>query len=266
VQQQYEDIEVDWDGGAICTVRLARPTKLNAVRDQTLRELLDVLSWTERQDSVRVVVLTGAGRAFCAGQDLGELGEALTDVDLDAARDSLRRFQQVTRAMLGHSKVLIAALNGVAVGFGAELALACDIRVASTNASIGFVEATRGLFQTNGVLWLLPRIVGHGAAAHLLLTGAIVPAEEAQRLGLVSACLEPSDLSAGTSTLAGTVAGNAPIPVRRIKEVLRTTWDADVERVMSREVDGMLACMVSEDLREGTAAFHEGRRPVYRGR
>jgi enoyl-CoA hydratase/carnithine racemase len=263
--QSYEDIEVDRDG-QVWTVRFARPDRLNAVRAQTIGEFLDVLDAAARDDDLRVLVVTGAGRAFCAGQDLEELELSLGSVDLGQAREALDRFQQVTTTMLNHPKVLVAALNGVAVGFGAEIAVACDVRIASTKARIGFVEVTRGLFETNGVLWLLPRIVGHGAAAHLLLTGAVVPAEEAYRLGLVTSCVEPEELAAHAAALAGTLAGNAPIPVQGIKEVLRSTWDADLGTVMEKEVEGMLACLVSEDLREGTSAFLQKRRPVYRGR
>ncbi len=249
----------------ILTVTLDRPDRLNAVTAQTLTRFLELIERAEADD-VAVVVVTGAGKAFSSGQDLQELDTDLaqgTDADF---RDHLALFQSVTQRILAHPKPFIAAINGVAVGFGAELALACDVRLASTQARIGFVEATRALFQTNGVMWLLPRIIGHGNAAHLLLSGSIVDAEEAHRIGLVSRVYGPDELPAATRELAERIRDNAPISVRLVKRVLGVTWEERLDQVMAREVDGMLDCIRSEDLAEGTRAFLEGRPPRYQGR
>lgn len=257
------DIAVAVDDGVLTAV-LDRPERLNAVRERTLDELWGVLDDAERRPDVRAVVLTGRGRAFSSGHDLAEFaaqldapGTALTD---GTARARLDRLQALTRRMLAHPKVLVAALNGVAVGLGAELALACDLRIAGASARIGFVEVTRGLFETNGALWLLPRLVGHGRAADLLLTGDVVDAAEAHRIGLVSRLVPDADLPVAAATLARRVAGGAPTSVALLKRALAATWEADLATVLEREVQGMLTCLASPELAAGVRAFLAGER------
>jgi len=250
----------------VLTLTFDQPDRLNAITRETLIALVSHLERAQADEAVRCVLFTGAGEAFTSGQDLDELAEGLGGSGSEEPVVALARFQRVTELVLGLPKPTIAAVNGVAVGFGAELALACDVRLASTQARLGYVEATRGLFQTNGVLWLLPRVVGHGNAARLLIGGEIVDAQHALRIGLVSEILEPDDLLPKARALAERLAGNAPLSVRLVKEVLRDTWDSDLRQVMAREVDGMLTCLASEDLREGTAAFLERRTPRYTGR
>jgi len=250
----------------VLTLTFDRPDRLNAITSKTVVAVLEQLDRAAHDDTVAVVVFTGAGQAFTAGQDLQELATSFESADEGAAREALARFQAVTERVLALDKPTVAAVNGVAVGFGAELALACDIRLASTTARFGYVEATRGLFQTNGVLWLLPRVVGHGNAVRLLLTGEIVEAAEALRIGLVSSLHAPSEVLPAAVALARRLAANAPQSVRMVKDVLRATWDQPLGTVMAREVEGMLACLASRDLREGTAAFLEHRAPHYTGR
>lgn len=225
-----------------------------------------MLDRAESDDAVRAVLVTGRGRAFCAGQDLAEIDESDVDGRSLETRLRLETLQHLTRRMLRHRKVLVAAINGVAVGFGAEVALACAIRVASTAARIGFVEVTRALFETNGVMWLLPWIVGHGVAVDVLLSGEIVGAEEVHRIGLVSRLVAPDDLAAAAHEISLRVAANAPILVRLVKDVLRTTWRSDLATVMEADVDASTECLASEDVREDTRAFLDKRPLVYRGR
>lgn len=255
------DIAVAVDDGVLTAV-LDRPERLNAVRERTLDELWGVLDEAERRPDVRAVVLTGRGRAFSSGQDLAEFaaqldapGTALAD---GTARARLDRLQALTRRMLAHPKVLVAALNGVAVGLGAELALACDLRIAGASARIGFVEVTRGLFETNGALWLLPRLVGHGRAADLLLTGDIVDAAEAHRIGLVSRLVPDAELPAAAAALARRVAGGAPTSVALLKRAMTVTWEADLATALEHEVQGMLACLASPEPAAGVRAFLAG--------
>jgi enoyl-CoA hydratase/carnithine racemase len=259
------DFVVDDDGIAVVTFN--RPALLNACRARTRAELRAVFEHVRTERAVRVLILTGAGRAFSSGQDLVELGELLVTVDdaTDHALQHLQELQDLTSSLLGIGKPVIAALNGVAVGLGAELALACDVRLASTAAKIGFVEAQRGLFETNGVMYLLPRIVGHGRAAELLLTGDLLDALEAERIGLVGRVVAPEALLDEAKGLARRIAANAPISVRLIKEVLRETYDRSLPEIMQLEMDGMLACLRSNDLRHGVEAFLAKRRPSYRG-
>ena len=143
--------------------------------------------------------------------------------------------------------------------------MACDIRLAADSARIGFVEAARGLFQTNGVTWLLPRIVGLSKAMELLVTAEVVQAEEAARIGLVSRVSSPGSFTADVAAFAGRIAANAPLSVTQAVGIVRRTFDQTLEEAMALEVDATARCMASSDIREGTAAFHEGRDPVYEG-
>jgi len=218
-------------------------------------------------DLIKALVLTGAGRAFSAGQDLRELEDLLPDEDYlaNGALGHLDEMQQLTLSLLALEKPVIAALNGVAVGLGAELAVACDIRLASAEASIGFVESQRGMFETNGVTYLLPRIVGHGHAMELLMTGDLVDALEAARIGLFNRVVEPDQLLGEAFGVARRIADNAPTSVRLIKEALRQTYDVSLTEMMDLEVRGMLTCLRTDDLRRGVDAFLNKREPSFRG-
>lgn len=231
-------------------------------------ELVATLASAETDDQVRSLVITGNGRAFSAGQDLKELATSLDDADY-VGRDGdahLAELQDLTRQLITLKKPTVAALNGVAVGLGAELALACDLRIASEAASIGFVEVKRGLFETNGVMYILPRLVGYGRAMELLLTGDPIAGRDAERIGLVNRVVTADALLEEALGLASAIAQNAPISVRLVKSVLRETYDHSLDGVMDLEVEGMKACLATSDLREGTQAFIEKRAPVYLGR
>lgn len=257
VDTQYEKR----DGIAIAT--LNRTERLNALRQTTLSELLSILDESRGDDSVRVLVITGRGRAFCAGEDLKELDVSMS---LKEARAHVLQFQEITRRIVNHPKIIIAAVNGIAVGAGAEIAVASDIRIASEQATLAFVEAKRALFPTNGVLYLLPRLIGQSRAAEMLVTGKTVTAREALDYGLVNHVVAEEDLLEFTLELARTISGNAPITVRLVKQALRRSFDLDLEAVMQLEVDGCLECQLSEDLAEGVRAFLEKRSPHYSGR
>lgn len=257
----------------VATVTLDRPEVLNAIRPRTLSDLLVVLDAVAADPSVRVAVLTGQGRAFCSGQDLDSLAEQLAGDDragAEAARaqsvELLERFQELTRRLRSLPVPTVAALNGVAVGAGAELALACDVRVASSRARIGFVEAARGLFQTNGATWLLPRLIGMSAAMELLVTAELVDADHAARLGLVSRVVPDEEFADAVAALTGRISANAPMPVRRAVDLVRRSYELGLDEAMALEVEATADCLASEDLREGTRAFHERREPHYVGR
>jgi enoyl-CoA hydratase/carnithine racemase len=252
------------DGIALATFN--RPDVLNAIRQQTLEELFDILAATAANDDVRILILIGAGRAFSSGIDLEELGEMLDDPDAEIDDELLERLQNLTRTIIEHPKPVIAAINGVAVGLGTEISLACDLRIAADTVRLGFVEATRGLFMTNGVMYLLPRLIGYGRAMELLLSGWMINANEALHAGLVNRVVREDRLLSEAMSIAHRVADNAPIPVRLTKTVLRQTWDVDLDQMLDLELDALRLCLASEDLREGTRAFLEKRKPVYRGR
>jgi enoyl-CoA hydratase/carnithine racemase len=252
------------DGVAVVT--FDRPEVLNACTRSTIEELLAALERVRDDEGAGALVITGRGRGFCAGEDLRELGDLLADpAAVGAAMEPhLAMFQEVTRRLVALPKPTIAAVNGVAVGFGAELAVACDIRLAAEEATIGFVEVKRALFETNGVTYLLPRLVGRGHAIELLLGGERVTAVEALRIGLVNHVFPGSRLMEEAVARAHALARNAPIPVRLLKELLGR--EMDLETAMTLELEALRRCLASDDLREGVRSFLERRPPVYRGR
>lgn len=248
-------------------IRLNRPERLNAVDEATFGRLHQLLGQLAADLELRAVVLTGTGRAFSAGADLKEMeGRPQGQAAVRDAHRMLERFQDTTRRMVNHPAILIAAINGIAVGVGAELALAADIRIGADTAELMFTEARRGLFQTNGVMHFLPRVVGQGRAAHWLLTGDRIKAAELLAAGFVSELVPAERLMERAAELALTIAGNAPVSVRLIKSLLRRTWEVDLEAMLQYEIDGMLRCMASEDIEEGLRAFAERRAPRWQGR
>lgn len=247
-------------------VRFNRPDRLNAMDMPALERLHELLGEMSADPDLRAVVITGTGRAFSAGADLKEMEGTAAGLTIREARRQLELFQDVTRRMVGANTIFISALNSIAVGIGAELSLASDIRIGSEAAEVMLSEVRRGLFETNGVMHFLPRVVGHGRATQWLLTGERVPAAALLAAGFLTEVVPADRLAARARELADVVAGNAPISVRLIKRLLRRTWEVDLEAMLQYEVDGMLACMASEDLEEGLAAFLERRPPVWRGR
>ncbi|MEU5863759.1 enoyl-CoA hydratase/isomerase family protein [Nonomuraea sp. NPDC047529] len=258
------DLRVRRAGSAL-VVAFDRPEVLNAFRQRTYGELVAVLDEAARDDTVGAVVLTGTGRAFSAGTDLKEAGAQLaagSDADLV---ERIAALQDLTRRFTAHPKVIISAVNGIAVGVGVELAIASDLRLAGHAASFAFKEVHRGLFPSNGVLYALPRLIGHGRAVDLLLSGETVDAAEAYRAGLVSRLVPDADLLDTALELAERVAAAAPTPVRLIKKAMRRVWELDLEQVLDLETEGLLACLRGQDVLEGVRSFVERRPAVYRG-
>jgi enoyl-CoA hydratase/carnithine racemase len=253
------------DSIAIATFN--RPKVLNAFRQATLREFIAILDDVQADDAVRVLVITGQGRAFSAGIDLKEMAYPSSDsLPLKQAYDELQVIQNVTRRMVHLPKIIIAAVNGIAVGIGVELSLASDIRLAAEEATFAFTEVKRALFETNGVMYILPRLVGQGRAMQMLLTGEKVLAQEALSVGLVTRVVTQQQLIENAMDMARTIATNAPISVRLVKQTMQRTYDLDLEAVMQLEIDGMMQCFRSEDLVEGFNAFLDKRTPVYKGK
>ncbi len=253
------------DGLAILTFN--RPNKLNAFRHKGRAELLQAIDDFAADPHLRVLLLTGAGRAFSAGADLAEIHRSKDDAfDETSERQGLEQFQDITRKIIGTKKPIIAAINGIAVGVGVEIALACDFRLASTNAIITLTEVKRSLFQTNGVMFILPRLIGFGRAMEIMMTGRKVGAAEAQSIGLINYLTEPEQLLEKAIEVANTLSQNAPISLKLIKNIGWRSLDADLATVMDLEVEGMLECLQSEDIWEGTQSFLEKRSPKYKGK
>jgi len=252
---------------AVALVTLNRPEALNAFRTTMFSRLLDILADAAADEQIRVMVITGNGRAFSAGIDLKEQAQfARGDLSLEEAERSLREGQKLTRQMAQFPKPIIAALNGLAIGVGAEVAIASDIRVASETAYFLFAEAKRALFQTNGVLYFLPRLIGHGRALEMVLTGDKYDAQHALQAGLVTHVRPAEELRGFALSMARRIAANAPLTLKLLKTGLQRSQQLDLEGVMEVEVESMMACYRSEDFKEGVLSFAEKRDPVFQGR
>lgn len=252
---------------AIARALLNRPAKLNAFRHQTCQELLAILDDFSNDDSVRVLLLRGTGRAFSAGVDLSafDVFDEEGQLDEKKAREQLDQYQAITQKLINCKKPVIAAVNGLAIGLGIEIALACDIRIASEDARFAFAESRRGLFQTNGVMYFLPRMIGYGRAKELMMTGRTIDAARAAAIGMVSKTVSTADFDASVEEYLTQLTANAPISLKLIKQVARDALSASLTEVLEMETEGMMDCLRSADLQEGLQAFEEKRPPIYKG-
>ncbi|MBI4270595.1 MAG: crotonase/enoyl-CoA hydratase family protein [Candidatus Rokubacteria bacterium] len=248
----------------VCTITLHRPEKLNAVTSTMLAELVQALDRADADDAVRALIVTGAGRAFCAGADLSGGGRAF-DAE---ARGEMERPEQhrdggglVTLRIFDMKKPLIAAVNGPAVGFGSTVILPMDVRLASTAARFGFVFTRRGIVPESCSTWFLPRLVGMARAAEWMCTGRVFPAEEALAGGLVSRVVAPEALLPAARALAREIAAHtSPVSVALTRQMLWKQLAAD-HPMEAHRVDslGMYWTGRSADAREGVSAFLEKR-------
>ncbi len=251
-------IGVDRDGG-VAIVTIDRQEALNALDQATLTELRDRLAELAGDADVRAVVLTGAGeRAFVAGADI----KAMSVMDSEQARAWGALGHETASLLETMPKPTIAAVNGFALGGGCELALACDVRYASTAAKLGQPEVSIGIIPGWGGTQRLPRVVGVGVAKELIMTGRLVDAEEALRIGLVNAVFSPEDLMSKALELAQSLAAKSPLVLAAIKETTGKTFHGD----LGAEEEAFAVLFGSEDQREGMAAFIEKRAPRFTGR
>lgn len=244
-------------------ISLNRPEQLNTFRREDYEALLVQLA-AVRTSSARALVITATGRAFSAGQDLGELD---ADKLVDGAEQAaiLGMLQDITASLVALDIPTIAAFNGFAVGAGLEMALACDFRIAAGESYFMFAEAKRGLFPTNGVLWLLPRLIGLAHAREMLLTGRKFDAEYALRVGLLNEVVPAAELSPRALALASELAENAPSTIAGVKALLRSTFDVSLEDMLKREIEYNRAITGGRDFAEGVSAFLQKRKPNFRG-
>ncbi|MBC7343330.1 MAG: enoyl-CoA hydratase/isomerase family protein [Clostridia bacterium] len=263
---EFQDIVYEKDQG-IAVIKLARPHVLNALRDRTWQEIDQVITDLRGDKDIRVLVFTGEGRAFSVGADIKEMGEDFQGkVNFFEVRKSVLRMQRITQEIINLQQPTIAAVNGYALGAGAELAILCDLRVASEKAEFGFPEVKVGLFETNGVTHILPGLVGLGRAKELMLTGNTVDAGEALRIGLVEKVVPHERLMEEAKKLARRIAANAPVSTSLVKRCLNTGAAATLETALTYETEAVMACLLTEDVREGMLAFLEGREPSFKGR
>lgn len=245
----------------IAIVTVNRPEVRNAMDKETWLCLRDVFDDLDKNDDVRVIIITGAGeKAFIAGADLNYLKKRTVSETLDALNTS------VTRAIEKTSKPVIAAINGYALGGGCEVALACDIRIASPNAKIGQTEVNVGIIPGAGGTQRLRDIVGQGRAMEMILTGEPVDAEEAYRIGLVNRIYPQEQLLEEAKKIAGKIADKSPIVVRLAKKSVQEGANLPIETGMMVEVLNQSILFGTEDHLEGINAFLEKRKPNYKGK
>ncbi len=263
----YTRLLYDVRPDGVATITLNRPEVFNAFDDPLSYELQDALKQVGRDAAVRAVVLTGAGRAFCSGQDLKAAKEAeAAEGRPRSFYDSLhQRYNPIIRAMRALPKPIIGRINGVAAGAGCSLALACDALVASTEASLMEVFINIGLVPDSGSSYFLPRLVGSLKAFELCALGSKVSAEEALRLGLVSQVVAPEQLDEATYALAVRYAGAPTRSIGLIKQMLNKAGAATLDEMLDYEAHCQQIAGETADYREGVAAFGEKRKPVFRG-
>ncbi|WP_161889461.1 enoyl-CoA hydratase-related protein [Pontibacter russatus] len=247
----------------VATITLNRPDVFNAFNDQQSYDLQDALKQVARDESVRVVVLTGAGKAFCSGQDLKAIAGA-SKRDLSESLE--KRYNPIIRAMRDLPKPIICKLNGVAAGAGCSLALACDMVVASSAASMIEVFVNVGLVLDSGSSFFLPRAVGSLKAFELSTLGSKVTAEEAQELGLVNRVVAPEALDAAVAELAARYATAPTKAIGLIKKMLNKSFSSTLDEMLEYEAYCQKIAGNTEDYQEGIAAFNEKRKAQFKGR
>jgi enoyl-CoA hydratase len=248
---------------AIAYVTVNRPKVLNALNTPTWRDLRTVFEDAQNDAAVRGVILTGAGnKAFIAGADIGELAHATA---IDAERSS-RFGQEVLDLIETLGKPVVAAINGFALGGGCETAMACTMRIAAESAKFGQPEVTLGLVPGGGGTQRLPRLVGKGRALQLILSGEMISAQEAYRIGLVNEIVPAADLIGRAEAILKKIGSNAPLAVKFSLEAVNRGLETSQSEGLLLEASYFGLCAATEDKKEGTSAFLEKRAPQFHGR
>ena len=258
----YQHVLFELDADGIVQISIDRRDKFNALTGALIEELKDAFSRLAEDRSIRAAVITGAGnKAFVAGADIGELA-ALTPVE---AREYALRGQQTFRLLETCGKPTVAAVNGFALGGGMELAMACSVRFASESARFGQPEVKLGLVPGYGGTQRLPRLVGRGRALELLLSGEMITAAEAHRIGLVNAVVPPDELLQYSRFWLNKVLANAPVALGLVLDTVDSGLDSSLEAGLRFEAAAFAVSAATDDRREGTLAFLEKRKPVFTG-
>ncbi len=260
----YEHILVSESDG-IVTITLNRPEKLNAFIGHMRRDLAEALEHAGSERGVRVVIITGAGRAFCAGGDVEFMAELMKRSDSEEFARILGAGRRVILAIRQMTKPVIAAINGVAAGAGCNLAFACDLRVASTNATFTQSFVKVGLNPDWGGTYFLPRLVTPNKACELFFLGEQIKAEEALRLNIVNQVVSPEELGGTAQTLAERLRAAPPIAIAAAKQAVYRSKAQDLEEMLRFETESQIRCFESDDAQEGVRAFLEKREPHFTG-
>ena len=251
----------------VATLTLNRPERMNALGDTLREDFLDALTRSAVDPDVRVMIVTGAGKAFCAGGDVKAMNEAKeTGRERPLIEKIAPSRDRALLTMRDAPQPIIAAINGAAAGAGMNVALGCDLRLASTAAKFSQAFVKRGLHPDWGGTYFLPRAVGMAKAAELIFTGDVIDAAEALRIGLVSRVLPPEELMPAALELARRIAAGPPVAIRLAKRALYRNAESDLRSALEFETFAQNACFETEDAREGIRAFVDKRAPVFRGR
>ena len=259
--ESFETLRLDRQG-RVAIITINRPDKRNALNIKTREEGAALLDQLREDDSVGVVVFTGAGdKAFIAGADIGEFAgrTAITQREVMTSRSLFTAIDMFP-------KPVIAMINGYCLGGGCELALACDIRIASENASFGQPEINLGIIPGGGGTQRLTRLVGEGKAMEMILTGEIIDARTAFTIGLVNHVVPADQLQVKTLEMANRIAEKSPIALQLAKEAVKLASKSNLDEGLRREVDLFALCFSTEDKNEGVSAFLEKRKPAFKGR
>lgn len=257
---------VETRDGAVVMLAMNRPERMNALNNHLSTALNEALSRLATDATVNVVVLTGTGRAFCAGGDLGVIGAGRAKRDATELGPILRSGMQAVLRMRTMPQPVIAAVNGAAAGAGMNLALAADIRVAVDTAVFGQNFAKVGLFPDYGGTYFLPELVGKAVAAEMFYTGEMIDAKTALQLGIVNHMVTPDALEEEVRKLAQSIAAGPQVAIRAVKRNLFARDEKEMIEALNREVEEQLKCFHSEDCAEGIRAFLEKRQANFQGR
>jgi len=250
----------------IATFVLNRPDRLNALNNELATALNEALGRVAEDDSVSVVVITGAGRAFCAGGDLAAIGKGRQGRETQSLEPLLRSGMQAVLRMRTIPQPVIAAVNGAAAGAGMNIALAADIRIAAEEATFGQNFSKVGLFPDYGGTYFLPQLVGPAKAAELFYTGDMIDAKTALSLGIVNHVVPGARLEAEVKSLAQKIALGPGVAIRAVKKTLFGSEKKELSEALEREVQEQIGCYLSEDCSEGIRAFFDKRPPKFQGK
>lgn len=261
----YEDI-IFRKEERVATIIFNRPDSLNAIGGRMRENVLDAVQDVKTDKNIRVLVVTGAGKAFCAGGNLKEMERLSMEVGLVERREFVRNVaHKIIENIRGLEKPVIAWVNGPAIGAGCNIALACDLRIASERAKFGEGFINMGLVSDYGGLYFLPRLVGPAKALELYFTGDVIDAKEAERLGIVNKVAPHEEAERTTYELANRIAKKSPLTLGMIKEILYKGLNMDLITELDLEANANSICLKTEDHREGVRAFLEKREPVFKG-
>jgi 2-(1,2-epoxy-1,2-dihydrophenyl)acetyl-CoA isomerase len=261
----YQDIILEKEGG-IATLTLNRPDKLNALNARIMAEIASAVTEVDEDDDMKALIITGAGRGFCSGADLTPSGSERVVPGRRLLLEPLTGLGRLARVISSTDKPTIAAVNGVAAGAGFSIAAACDIRIASENARFSAIFVRRALVPDTGITYFLPRIVGISQALELCITGDIIDAQKAERIGLVNRVVPHDDLMKEAQEFAARIAKGPSVAIELAKRSVYKGLENDLASQLAYETWAYNVVQQTEDVQEGRRSFVEKREPVFKGR